>query len=230
MNTPGVAWPPAASFSPAKGVDVLFINMDNHLPSRYLGFLTQEEIARAERISKSVLSRYAIISRGFMRKVLGDRLGKSPSDVDIDLLKNGKPVLGATMNSGLSFNISHSNNKLVMAVSENNPVGIDIEMVDPSTNYNQASSVVFAQDEKVFIETSKDPIIDFYKIWTIKESILKATGDGFAYPSRNFSVISSNKSAIMRCISGAVTSNRRCEIHPFSLFEDITGALAVIFP
>ncbi len=109
-------------------------------------------------------------------------------------------------------------------------MGIDIEKVDPRTNPDQAASIAFSSEEKSFLETSVNRLRDFYKIWTAKEALLKATGDGFAYPSRNFSVISSNNSSILRCISGAVTSNRKCEIHTFSLFDDTTGALAVIYP
>jgi 4'-phosphopantetheinyl transferase len=230
MHIPGIAWPPAASFSPVKGVDVLYTNMDDHQPSLYRDFLTEEEVARAERIRDNALSRYAIISRGFMRALLGDRLGISPSDVSIATLKYGKPVLTTTMNSGLAFNISHSHNILVMAVSEKNPVGIDIEMIDPSANPVQASSVAFAQDEKEYLEKSTDPLSDFYKIWTGKEAILKATGDGFAYPSRNFSVISSKNSCLRQRVTGEVTANRVCDLHHFSIFNGFTGALAIIFP
>jgi 4'-phosphopantetheinyl transferase len=230
MAIPGVPWPKAASFSPADGVDVRHTNMDDHQPSWYLDFLTEEEIRKAERIRDSALSRYAIISRGFLRVVLGDRLGISPSDVAISTLKDGKPVLSTTMFSGLEFNVSHSHNILVMVVSEINPVGIDIEMIDPSVNSGQASSVAFSQDEREYLEKSMNPIADFYTIWTGKEAILKASGDGFAYPSRNFSVISSKKSSLKRTVTGEVTANRVCSLHYFSLITGFTGALATMYP
>ena len=230
MCAPGLDITQLKQISIHAGVDLWYARMDEYSPASFLSFLSEDEKERALKIRDSVISGYAVISRGVLRVLLGRYLEKSPASVVIKDLSNGKPILASGAYDQLSFNVSHSREVLSIAVSPGNPVGLDIEKVDPRTNPGQAASIAFSAEEKSFLENSENLSRDFYKIWTAKEAILKATGDGFAYPSRNFSVISSNNSSILRCISGAVTSNRRCEIHPFSIFEDFIGSLAVMYP
>jgi len=209
---------------------VLSTRMDDHSPTWFLSFLSEDEKVKALKIRDTVLSEYAVISWGVLRVILGRYLGIAPTDVAIEKEINGRPILASTLPDHLFFNVSHSHGVLVIAISEDNPVGIDIEKIDPNTNPRQAASIAFSSDEKAYLETSNNPVTDFFNIWTAKEAVLKATGDGFSYPSNNFSVISSKNSSMARHISGPVTHNRQCDIHRFSLLGDLTGAVAEIHP
>ena len=86
---------------------------------------------------------------------------------------NGKPVL-----DGVEFNISHSHHIAVCAFSSNGPVGIDIEY--PSDLHLPHLKHNFTKPEWDAIQTDMSYPDLFYKLWTRKESIIKATGHTLA--------------------------------------------------
>ena len=91
--------------------------------------------------------------------------------------KNNRPFL---KNVNIDFNISHSGNYAICAISNNSKVGVDIEEI---------KIIEFADFQKVFtkrewaeIEKSKDCFLKFYSFWTRKESLIKADGRGLSIP------------------------------------------------
>lgn len=211
-------------------VAIRYSRFDQHDPCDYSGFLTHHEIMRSERLQNEQLSRYSILSRGFLRVVLGEYLQMSPTDVPILTSELGKPYLSPNHGRNLHFNISHSGTVWVIAVSETHSIGIDIEYINQDINPFQSAAVAFSLDERSCLQHKGYPVADFFKIWTAKEAVLKATGAGFSYPSNRFSVISSKNSRFVRQFSDEVTSQKRCDIHRFSLFGNYTGAVAEIYP
>lgn len=97
----------------------------------------------------------------------------SPENIDIQYSKFGKPYI---KNSSLQFNISHSNDYLVIAISEKYQLGVDIEQYNYSIIPNQLSEVNFSLSEQLLI---KNNVNNFYKLWTKKEALIKAFGNGF---------------------------------------------------
>lgn len=85
----------------------------------------------------------------------------------------GKPYI----DTKTYFNISHSGDYVICAVSKCSKVGIDIEEVKP-INIDDIKSEVFNEIEISHFKVSKNPIEFFYKIWTIKEAVLKGEGVG----------------------------------------------------
>ena len=73
------------------------------------------------------------------------------------------------------FNISHCKYGVVCAIS-NEEVGIDIEEV---SNYEEAvANYICNEREYNSLVNSKNQVVDFCKLWTVKESVLKFTGKG----------------------------------------------------
>lgn len=85
----------------------------------------------------------------------------------------GRPYL----ESGPDFNISHSGNLVVCAVSTAGRTGIDIEWNAPVMLEDFRDH--FADGEWQCITAAPDPLPVFYRYWTIKEAVLKAQGSGF---------------------------------------------------
>lgn len=84
----------------------------------------------------------------------------------------GKPLLQG--HPDIHFSLSHCHEAVAVAVSEH-PVGIDIETVD---HYNpEIARHVMSDDEMRQIEASAQPEIAFTRLWTMKESLYKLTGD-----------------------------------------------------
>jgi len=87
---------------------------------------------------------------------------------------NGKPY-----HDDIFFNISHSAYEVVCALSLDGEVGVDIEKMVPVELQNFKSS--FTEKEWNIINAATEPLEMFYRMWTRKESIIKATGHGLPY-------------------------------------------------
>ncbi|GAB3264712.1 hypothetical protein GCM10027347_31950 [Larkinella harenae] len=78
------------------------------------------------------------------------------------------------------FNIAHSAHQIVCVGSRTIEVGIDIEyrkQVDFADFESVMSSVQWRQ-----INSSADPLAEFWRFWTVKEAIAKADGRGIGLP------------------------------------------------
>lgn len=99
-------------------------------------------------------------------------LGKEISENDILMSEKGKPYIDG---SKIFFNISHCDGLAVCVLSDK-PVGVDCESV------RKASTAVmkkcFGSIEADYVYNSEDKNIAFTRIWTLKESYVKMTGDG----------------------------------------------------
>lgn len=95
---------------------------------------------------------------------------------DIWIDKNKRPVISEKF----SFSISHSEGFVAVAFSsvENCKIGLDIELVIDVEPEDYL--IAFSDEEKAFLQySSKGKTEAFFKMWTKKESFLKATGTGF---------------------------------------------------
>lgn len=88
-----------------------------------------------------------------------------------------------------SIGVSHSNEKLALAISKDN-VGIDIEKIKPDSINDKLAEFVFSKNEyeKYYKLNNKDKIQYFYYIWTLKESFGKFFGTGLCYSFRNVDI------------------------------------------
>ncbi|MBR5321029.1 MAG: 4'-phosphopantetheinyl transferase superfamily protein [Clostridia bacterium] len=97
--------------------------------------------------------------------------------------KNNKPVA-----DNCFVSISHSENMVAVCTSEN-PVGIDIEKIDDTRNFEKIANRYFHGKEKEFFE--QNPTADaFYEIWTKKEAYTKIDGNGVIEIQKGFDVLS----------------------------------------
>lgn len=94
------------------------------------------------------------------------------NEADITYGYNGKPEI-----DGLYFNLSHSHEVAVCAVS-NSPVGCDVEKIDKARE--KIATHFFTPQEMMHLNQfngeKKDE--EFYRLWTMKESYIKMTGEG----------------------------------------------------
>lgn len=86
---------------------------------------------------------------------------------------DGKPYT----TNGLFFNVSHSGNYVVLAVSDKE-IGCDIQKCDEK-NYQRVAKFVFHKNEIELLNSTDDKLTTFFEIWTKKEAYLKLLGTGF---------------------------------------------------
>lgn len=89
--------------------------------------------------------------------------------------QNGKPYLKNYQN--IHFNISHCKYGVVCVISDK-VVGIDIEAID-DFDIELAKHICNVEEMNVILNSSNQEI-EFYKLWTKKESFLKLNGDGIS--------------------------------------------------
>ena len=120
---------------------------------------------------------------------------KIPKDKrKIAIAENGKPYLAEC--ESVFFNLSHSG-LLAMCVTAERSVGCDIEKVEKCNI--QVAERKFSKPEFEYISaglTPEEKNKRFYRVWTMKESFLKATGVGIAYPLESFSVVDKKGKAL----------------------------------
>ncbi|MEA2489650.1 MAG: 4-phosphopantetheinyl transferase [Acidobacteriota bacterium] len=153
------------------------------------GVLDAEERARAERYRGEEDRRRSIVARGTVRRLLGERLGRDPRELRFVEGPQGKPALAGRE---LEFNVSHSGDRVAIAIAEGAPVGIDIEVEQPRmTDLVDLARRYFSRREALAVEqaAAEGAIPLFFTIWTAKEAVIKAVGGGLSIQLASFSVL-----------------------------------------
>ncbi|KSU88604.1 4'-phosphopantetheinyl transferase superfamily protein [Priestia flexa] len=107
-----------------------------------------------------------------------------PKELTFHKNKYGKPFVPEYPD--FQYNISHSGEFVVCAVHDKS-VGVDIEKVQ-SIDMNIAKGFFTEEEYKEVIKESENKITAFYRVWTLKESYIKATGEGMSRPLTSFQI------------------------------------------
>ena len=142
--------------------------------------LSPDEHKRAERFRFPRDSHRFIASRGILRLVLGRYLQTPPEQLQFCYGASGKPALATNTVSGLTFNVSHSDDLMLCAIAHSCCVGIDLEYLRPVNNLEELTQRFFSPQEHAAIHAlpNKERLRSFFQHWTCKEALLKATGEG----------------------------------------------------
>ncbi|HEY8781754.1 MAG TPA: 4'-phosphopantetheinyl transferase superfamily protein [Mucilaginibacter sp.] len=165
----------ACDFKLDNNIDVWRINISSNfsLLNNFLALINPGEIARANRYFHTRDKNRFIISRGALRIILGKYLNQQPSSIELEIGVNKKPHI---KNANLQYNISHSGDWILLAVSSSN-IGADTELVDVTYNYRDVLEDNFSTNEISYINQTSS-VERFFMLWTRKESLTKATGKG----------------------------------------------------
>ena len=94
----------------------------------------------------------------------------------------GKPYLN---NCNTFFNISHTKNCILLAISTDAGIGADIENLQTTPPYNIIDEVFHPAEIEFIYQTQPSFQAKFYEIWTRKESYLKWLGTGLTSNIKN---------------------------------------------
>lgn len=140
--------------------------------------LADQELQRAARLVQENHRQRFCFSRLALRHILSQYLSIAPQEIHFLTGPHGKPFVKNKIN--ITFNMSHSRDLIVYAVTRDDEVGIDIEWMNPRYHYQAIAKRFFAAEEYEYWRSSppsqQAPI--FYQIWTRKEAYLKALGLG----------------------------------------------------
>jgi len=116
-------------------------------------------------------------------------LGVHPGCLEFDTTAAGKPFL-ASPAQNLEFNLSHSGRHSLIAVAQGRSVGVDIEVRRPISDIlGVVVHVTTAREIKLLGQLPVSEIhASFFDLWTRKEAMLKALGQGFLIDPRQIEV------------------------------------------
>ena len=150
---------------------------------RFAAMMSDDERARERRFLVEPARRLHVLARGLQREVLSTYLpGTTPRGLQFFSGATGRPALAPPFDaSGLVFNLAHTRGLAVLAVTRGAPLGIDVESYD--------ERVPLAVARRYFSPVEADALEAlpgdaqprrFLRLWTLKESYLKAVGTGIA--------------------------------------------------
>lgn len=154
-------------------------------------WLDPNELLRFHRIQTEESKRQFVLCRSALRACLIELLDcKNESLQFTDSLK-AKPVaiLDGEQTSH-EFNVSHSYRHALLAFSDKGRVGIDVEERIVRHDIDGEISKAFSAIERKALHSTsgEDKVQMFFRLWTIKESLIKATGRGFRCDTSSFTI------------------------------------------
>lgn len=161
------------------------------LESVCLPWLGADDRTRWQRLRLARHRKQLLLGRFLLRTVLSKYSAATrPADWRFAIGANGKPALDTAVHTEpLSFNLSHSGGRIVVAITQFRPVGVDIEASARPRRVARLASRYFSASEA-------DALLGlppgqqrarFYQLWTLKEAYIKARGLGLAIPLQQFS-------------------------------------------
>lgn len=152
-------------------------------------WLTETEQQRFQRYQRDASRFQFLLGRFLMRSVLSQYIDLGPAEWKFDQNKYGKPAIKAEQNSAaIYFNLSHSSERAVLAVSTMEYIGVDIESNRKDRRVKKLVDRYFGTEEVkdlLALDESQQQA-RFYELWTLKEAYIKACGLGLAIPLQQF--------------------------------------------
>lgn len=139
--------------------------------------LHPDELERAQRYHQEKDRQRFLISRGMLRLLLGRYMQKLPTDIQLKTSAQSKPFVNDAGTLDLHYNVTHAGNWILIAIT-NTAVGVDVEKLDDSFRYTDILPFGFSPKEINEIQKSGECRNNFYRYWTRKEALVKATAKG----------------------------------------------------
>lgn len=165
---------------------------DERLSQAFHTILSDQERARTERYRHQRDRQLHLLARLMCRSVLSRYQPEVlPQQWQFQAGPHGKPeLIGPKCNPGgaLHFNLSHTEGVVVLAVSRDGEIGIDVERTDRPIDHTGLARRYFARVEAEAVENCPPAERGalFYRIWTLKEAYVKAVGKGLAHALDSF--------------------------------------------
>lgn len=118
-----------------------------------------------------------VVAHASLRQILSGYVAAAPTSLRFVGGSHGKPALATP---GPHFNLSHSDGLALVAVAPDRPIGVDVERVRRDCEVDAIAQRFFGAAEVELLLQSRDDVrlARFFRLWTCKESCLKADGRG----------------------------------------------------
>jgi 4'-phosphopantetheinyl transferase len=151
--------------------------------------LSSDELERASRFHFEKDARHFIVARGSLRSILGAYTNSPAADLRFSYSPQGKPSLQHPV-SDIRFNLSHSRDLALLAVTRGRDLGVDVEWKNEDVEIEKLAQRFFSTHEhqSMLNQPEGKRIAAFFRGWTCKEAFLKAQGMGLSRVLSSFDV------------------------------------------
>ena len=153
------------------------LDISTHQLQQCSMLLSRDEQMRVERLYFERDRRRYTVARAMLRVLLAGHVGMAPGEIPFQVGPHGKPYVA---DAPVHFNLSHSGERAIYAISRSCVPGVDIEFIDRTIDHDGVAQRFFSARE--FSELRRIPAAGrkraFFACWTRKEAVMKATGDG----------------------------------------------------
>ncbi len=189
--------------------------------------LSADETKRAARFHFEVDKNRFIVAHGALRRIIGCYLHSDPAELTFSVNDYGKPAL---VNSDLEFNLSHSGDFALIAVTQGRKIGVDVERIRQGISSHVIAQQYFSKSEVAELQTLplEQRVNGFFTCWTRKEAYIKAQGLGLALSLESFDVsLTPGQPAILRATRPDEKEAARWMLRSLDVDSKYAGAVAI---
>lgn len=194
------------------------LNQSEQIADELYSLLSLDEQQKTDRFHFPRHRRRSIIARANLRIILAKYLNLEPAELSFTYAEHGKPEIKNTIN--LEFNLSHSHELALLAITEGMPIGIDLEYRRPERAGLEIAQRFFSTEEYETLKSlpAAQHCEAFFNAWTRKEAFIKAIGQGLSYPLDDFAVtLSPQEPACLIQIKGDASAAKQWTMLSFEL-------------
>ncbi len=152
-------------------------------------WLDVDEQRRASRFRIPTSRNQHVVGRGMARRLLSSD-SVAPEAIRFALEPHGKPYVSEPSAARQPFNIAHTDGLVMCGIgsAEHTMIGVDVERLGRRTDPGLADRF-FSKPEVRYLQRHQDDDakrIAFLRVWTLKESFIKAIGTGLQTPLSDF--------------------------------------------
>jgi len=160
------------------------------LLAQYRQIVTDEEREQEQKFRFPGGREQYLITRALVRTVLSHYTGHDPAAWRFVAGRWGKPAVAAPPAAPLVFNLTHTAGLIVCGVTAEAELGVDAEDLQRQNDVRSLARKCLAADELAAFDAqpAEQQVDRFFRLWTLKEALLKAHGTGFSVAPERFSI------------------------------------------
>jgi 4'-phosphopantetheinyl transferase len=169
-----------------------YADLDNEeLLREYRSLLSETERQQELRFHFARDRRRYVVTRALVRTVLSRYADVAPREWTFAVNDYGRPLIANAAASArqISFNVSHTDSLIILAVGHGHEVGVDVENTRARAACIEVADRFFAPEEVSALHALPKARQQqrFFEYWTLKESYIKARSMGLSIPLDHFS-------------------------------------------
>jgi 4'-phosphopantetheinyl transferase len=174
-----------------ESINVVWFDLDTSptVVDQLRALLNRRESEQASRYTSLIHQRRAIVRFGRRRQILGTHLDIDPKDIALTYSALGKPSVRRSA-IDLSISSSQCEDVAVLSFVQHRSLGVDVESSSALGDADQFLDTVASEEEIRQVNTFPPPErgAAMLRLWTRKEAMLKATGQGIGEGTKHVTV------------------------------------------